>query len=171
MCHQPGTRYAIEHSDLLCYSFTMNLVDIACGFVGVKAGDPRVKLFQKEAGGPSYCMGFVQYCVKQTGLKSALYPSGSALTVWDRTLPHLHQPAAGLVAIWEWGSTWKGHCGIVTAVGVDTFTTVEANTSPGPGIAREGDGVYLKTRHTHPVPGTMRLLGFIQPLVPETAPA
>jgi hypothetical protein len=38
------------------------------------------------------------------------------------------------------------HCGIVIKSNKDGVMTIEGNTSPGPGIEANGDGVYLKRR-------------------------
>lgn len=76
------------------------------------------------------------------------------------------EPVAGAIVVWRYGTSWKGHCGIVECYdkGSKVFTTIEGNT--GLSGSREGDGVFNKTRDldfdTHKSKG-LNLLGFIHP--------
>lgn len=160
------------------------LVAEAKRWVGVieQSGDNKgqcVEMFQKACDGKavseSWCMAFVQFCLKNVddvsvkvfGAKGAhnLFVSEHCLTVWDKSPKscQTNTPLVGSIAIWQMGSTMSGHTGIVVnAFGDGTFETIEGNTGPGAGVVREGDGVYLKKRSVKPA-GNMKLLGFLLP--------
>lgn len=73
-------------------------------------------------------------------------------------------PRVGAVAIWLHGTTgWQGHAGIVTAVGANSFETIEGNTNAAGG--REGIEVAAKTRPLlfSKLAGRLNLVGFIYP--------
>lgn len=119
-------------------------------------------------------MSFVQWCVAQVDdrfkTKTLLYPTESSQELWIKT-PHVARiirPEPGCIAIWTKYNgdqpTALGHVGIVREVlGQDWFLSVEGNTSPGAGVVREGDGVYLKRRRINQTTGTLRIAGFILP--------
>lgn len=142
--------------------------------VGNNAG-PEVEMFQKAVDGKasheSWCMGFLQYCVKQveqtTNVVSCLFKSEHCLTVWNKTPAYARRtvPEAGLICIWRHGDTMNGHTGVVIGLDEDNpriFLTVEGNTGNGPGVVREGDGVYMRSRLKNPN-GSMKIVGFIDP--------
>jgi hypothetical protein len=156
------------------------LVQIALSFVGTREegenGGSLVQAFQKavdgKASGEPWCLCFVQFCVAQasqeTGVHSLVARTEHCLTAWNLTRPELRisRPEPGCIVIWEHlengKPTGRGHAGIVVAVPTDkTFETVEGNTTPGPGVEREGDGVYHRLRLLNP-PGSMRVKGFLQ---------
>jgi len=157
------------------------LVRLALSLVGTKeeGGDNSgfwIEQFQKAVDGvashEAWCLGFVQYCVKQVDkrlkTKNYLYPTEHVLTLWERLSiwQRVPEPIIGGLALWQHfdgtKATTRGHVGIVTRVYENkTFQTVEGNTSGGPGMNREGDGVFIKTR-PHTQIGSMRLLGFAQ---------
>ena len=133
----------------------------------------EVQMFQEavdgKAQGESWCMGFVQFCLKEAeaklGLKSNMFRSEHCLTVWNKTPQAMHKvhPYPGYVAIWQHGDTTQGHTGIVTeVVDADHFATIEGNTGDGSGVVRDGDGVYRRTRSINGA-GTMKVVGFIDP--------
>jgi hypothetical protein len=73
-------------------------------------------------------------------------------------------PKVGAVAIWLHGTTgWQGHAAIVTAVGANSFETIEGNTNAAGG--REGIEVAAKTRPLlySKLAGRLNLGGFIYP--------
>lgn len=156
----------------------MRLVDFARFHIGVTEQGganrgPIVERFQKavdgKAVGESWCMAFVQYCIKQTidvhGGLSRIFEAEHCLTVWNQTpvFMRLKDPKVGCVVIWQHGDSSAGHTGIVCEIFADKeFNTVEGNTSAGQGIVSEGDGVYLRRRSTDTV-GNMKLVGFIDP--------
>lgn len=152
------------------------LIDLARTFIGVKEdaendGD-QIRIFQQSVDGTasreSWCMCFVQFCVKQIEkkytFKSPLFKSEHCLTVWNKTPKEfrLAEPASGCVVIWQFGSGTSGHAGIVTKVLKDKIETIEGNTSgPSSDVVREGDEVAVKTRSKT---GTkaMKVIGFIK---------
>lgn len=161
------------------------LVAQARRFVGVKEATghndgPIIEEFQRAVGGRAegqpYCMDFVQYCAQRVDLRYPghhrwLFPSQSTLQVFNlTTLQARIQPQAariGDIVIWQFWRhgtepTNEGHCGVVVNINSAlTFSTVEANTSPGNGIDREGDGVYQRVRN-FAGSDTMRIKGFLR---------
>lgn len=137
---------------------------------------PDVEAFQRSvdqvAAGEPWCMAFIQFVGKRAG-GTNLFPSEHCLTVWERSSSSLRRikPTAGSVAIWKKRGTRQGHAGIVVLEQGVTIVTIEGNTGPGPGIEREGDGVYLKTRLAYRTDtGSMELVGFLWPWI-EPPPA
>lgn len=137
-----------------------------------------IEAFQSVIGKPmhqSWCVDFVQYCVTEVDKKflvqSVLFKTESALHLWNETpkVARLSIPEPGCIMLWQhFGADgrplWEGHAGIVReSLSADIVLTVEGNTSPGPGIQREGDGVYMKRRHVKVSEGPMRTLGFLLP--------
>lgn len=158
------------------------LVELATKFVGVHEvgynDGPMIEIFQKAISKPmhqSWCVDFVQYCVgevdKRFLTQSVLFKTESALHLWNETakVARVVIPEPGCIMVWQHFADdgrplWQGHAGIIREVlSADWVLTVEGNTSPGPGIQREGDGVYLKRRHTKVTEGPMRTLGFLLP--------
>lgn len=157
------------------------LLSEAAKWVGTKENGPNrgpaIELFQRtiegKACGQSYCMDFVQYCVKMVDAMDPEHPtwlhvSGMCLDVWNRTAQKARVPwdyvVPGTIVIWEhWQNgkpTAAGHTGIVIDKMPTGFVTIEANTSPGPGVAREGDGVYRRIRELSGS-DTMKVKGFL----------
>lgn len=156
----------------------ISLIEIASKYIGTKEATGKndgelVNLFQKavdgKASGESWCMGFVQYCIKQVeqieNIRTNLFSSEHCLTVWNKTDKDMRRdkPAMGYIAIWQHGDTTQGHTGIVTLVIDDLqFKTIEGNTGSGAGVIRDGDGVYERVRNIKGA-GTMKVVGFIDP--------
>lgn len=158
------------------------LIKLASSFVGVTESGgankgPEVEMFQKavdgKAVGEPWCCAFVQFCVKATdanvGTKNVLAQTEHCVTLWNQTPPEarLEMPIPGCLIVWEKHDQGKptglGHVGIVTKVLAGEFVqTIEGNTGAGPGVEREGDGVYLRKRPLNPV-GYMRIKGFLNP--------
>jgi len=152
---------------------------IAAGYVGVKDGDPLVSQFQScvpgsRPEGQPWCMDFVQFCVKRVEEGYPQWPakilrSQSVLETWRASslVQRGMIPKPGLIVIWEHLGSGNGHCGIVQkeTLSGGLFQTVEGNTTPGTGLHRMGDGVYLKTRSMIAVnfkdQGQLKLLGFL----------
>ena len=149
----------------------------------------EVEEFQKavdgKAQGESWCLAFIQYCVKKVDADfNRLYggpTSGSwiansehCLTAWINTNPaaRIKTPEAGAVVIWQFfvngNATSSGHAGLVTGIKDKTFmNTVEGNTSPNiAGSQREGDGVYEKVR-PYTYGNTLKIKGFLFPWNPK----
>lgn len=152
------------------------LVELAESFVGVTevGGEnrgPEVEAFQKavdgKAQGEPWCMAFLMYCVQkteqETQLMSAIFRSESVKQVWDFS-PDDHKsklPSVGSIMVWQYGTTGMGHAGLVTAIAGELVETIEGNTGAGPGVVREGDGVFKKTRPLADV-GKMNFIGFLR---------
>lgn len=156
------------------------LVRIAKSYEGVheEGGDnlgAQIVQFQKAidrvASREPWCICFLQFCglaaQKETGRRWMMFPTESALVMWEKSPALLRRstPATGLIAIWQVGTTRSGHGDLVTKVdpGGRSFETIGGNTSPGPRLERDGDGVYSKILQWPPRRGSMRLLGFLEP--------
>lgn len=158
-------------------SKAQELIDLASTFVGVKEqgadnAGPQIEIFQKSVDGTasreSWCMCFVQFCVKQIEkkyvIKSKLFKSEHCLTVWNKTPKELRlkEPEVGCIVIWQFGNSSSGHAGIVRKVIKDKIETIEGNTSgPSIDVVREGDEVAFKTR-SKTGSKTMKVIGFIK---------
>lgn len=158
------------------------LIDEAKRWIGTKeeGGDNRgatVEMFQRAVDGKasqeSWCMCFVQYCIKavegnSSVLSSKIFRSESCQLVFEKSTDlQVKEPFAGCVVVWahfkNGVNTGLGHAGILTQVSANGMLyTIEGNTSDGAGIDRNGDGVYERIR----VPSgtdSFRILGFIDP--------
>ena len=152
----------------------------ALKWIGVieKGGDnkgPEVERFQKavdgKAVGEPWCMSFIQFIIREIeeryGVKSRIFKTEHVLTCWNKTPKNMRvgKPCPGDVICWNFAGTTSGHGGIIETMMVNKcmVKTIEGNTSgPGSRIVREGDGVYLKTRHL--TSGKkFRILGLIRP--------
>lgn len=143
---------------------------LACEFQIFEKGDnkgEKVEQLQSTIGkaeGESWCMSFIQslvaYVEVVTQTKCNIAHTESCLHAWDKAEIKCIGPNMGSIAIWKYGDSNKGHCGIVVKEGDDYFETIEGNTGAGLGINRDGDGVYKKIRSLNPK-GNMKLLGFI----------
>ena len=121
---------------------------------------PQVEAYLKRAGcspGDPWCASFVYWCFDEAAqalhLQNLLPRTGSCMTHWSDTKgrkttarqatnnPSLVKP--GDVFIINHGN-WKGHTGMVTAVGDGYITTVEGNTNISG--SREGLGVAVLKR-------------------------
>jgi len=84
---------------------------------------------------------------------------------WKESDPHLRVqvPQAGDFVIWRHEThPSNGHAGYVEKVRDDgLLETIEFNTSPGPGVVREGDGCYARVRDPKGA-GEMHVLGFVR---------
>ena len=161
--------------------FIPKLIEIATGELGVhevgnNAG-ARVEEYQKavdnRAQHESWCMAFVQWCIKQaeqeTGIRLDMLRTEHCLTLWNWAKQHRYthtglgdeyaQP--GDIMIMQHGDTTSGHTGIVTsaAPGVLVVNTIEGNTNRAG--SSNGDGVYRKTRTITGPNAGLHILGFI----------
>lgn len=158
------------------------LIEIAQKFVGVhEVGNndgPQIEIFQRIISKPMHqpwCVDFVQYCLRQVdqrfSTKNVLFPTESSQILWDKSPANARilVPEPGCIIVWQHynGNTpmFSGHVGIVKEVDSSWLLTIEGNTSAGPGIQREGDGVYLKRRRIRVNDGPMRTLGYLLPWV------
>ena len=133
-----------------------------------------VELIQKTVGlskGDPWCMAAVQsalaFAEKWSGKSSGIASGGHCLTV------HKDSPGAqiakadvmsGDIIIYRHGQTTNGHAeSIITMTAWMVAFTMGGNTSPGPGIEREGDGEFFRMRSlTNPI-GTMGIHGILRP--------
>lgn len=135
-----------------------------------------VELLQETIGGHSneaWCMGAVQtllsYVETLLSINSPVYASEGCIDVWDNTPKKMRVktiPLPGAIAIWQHGTTNKGHCGVVLGADNKTFFSIEGNTSAGSGpngeIVREGGAMLYQTRSMKGQ-GSMKILGFLKP--------
>jgi hypothetical protein len=149
------------------------LVAEASRWIGVREKGanrgPEVEAFQRTidgvADGSPWCMAFVQFCLARLG-DHDLFKSEHCLTVWNQSARELRlvSPEPGAIVIWRRKGTIAGHAGIVKeVVNCLRMRTIEGNTGPGPGLVREGDGVYEKVRPTIRGTGDLELVGFLWP--------
>ena len=153
-------------------------LDAATSCIGIQEeGDDNkgemVKTFQATVGGvcgEAWCLSFVQaitaYVEDRMGVVSNLPLTEHVLTLWDKT-PKRARIAEkdirpGDLILWRYGTTQKGHIGIILGAHYKVVTTVEGNTGPTGIVEREGDGVYKKIRART---GTtmMHVQGFLRP--------
>lgn len=148
-----------------------------------------IERFQKavdgKAEGEAYCSGAVQYWLKETTemiewifntpitFGSGIFPSESCMEVWNKSEKayRVDYPQIGSIAIYQryinGQPSWQGHMGVVASILNDTtIRTIEANTSAGPGLNRDGEGIYLKTRFWRHREGSFHLKGFLLPWGP-----
>lgn len=159
-----------------------DLVDIALSQVGVHEHGGNndgevVRMYQSVIGRPEkepWCVSFVQWCVRQvekkSGIKTVLFPTESSQMIWLKTpaVARISQPEPGAIVVWtkykDNKALFIGHVGVVKEVLPGGYMlTIEGNTSPGDGIQREGDGVYIKRRPIHITSGYMRTTGYLLP--------
>lgn len=154
------------------------ILDAAFACVGIQeeGGDNRGKMvesFQATIGGANgeaWCLSFIQsliaYVEDRLGLVCNLPLTEHVLTLWDRAPKtcRILEPDVrpGDLILWRYGTTTKGHIGIITQIHYKVVDTIEGNTSPRGIVEREGDGVYIKQRA---IKGTslMHIQGFIRP--------
>lgn len=157
------------------------LVEAAKTLVGIreKTGNndgKMVELLQKTIGdaeNESYCMSgqqsLIAYVELKLGIKSPVYASEGCLDVWENT-PHeqrvKYSPLPGAICIWQHGSSYKGHTGIILACDETTMHLVECNTGggvdPQGDVVRNGDGCYYTVRSRSGT-GDMHVKGWIKP--------
>ena len=160
-------------------NYNLELVEEARKWIGVtedkSKGDNRgkeVEMFQKavdgKAQGESWCMAFVQFCIKQVEERNKIqclaYKSEHCLTVLrESKMKVVKDPQPGDLIVWRFGNTANGHVGIVEKL-LDggRVMTIEGTTSDSQSVERNGDGVFSKNRS---LAGSesMRVVGFIRP--------
>lgn len=160
------------------------LVDEALRWEGVQevGGNNRgqlVEIIQRASGltpGDPWCLAFIQYCLAHVDRVCRLIgsdpsfrktPAGAHCQTFFNQSPmeiRSKVPVVGSVVVWRIRNSTSGHAGIVTSVGQDkqTFRTVEANTSPSPGVNRDGDGIFRKSHSLKPF-ANYELMGFVLP--------
>lgn len=103
--------------------------------------------------GSSYCAAFVSYCLSQAGATLPTVRSASARKfITPASIPisriQVGDVKVGDLAVWQRGTGWQGHIGIVIRqLSRNRYIVLEANTSSGDrGSQANGDGVYIRDR-------------------------
>jgi hypothetical protein len=137
---------------------------------------PEVETFLKFVGlggGYSYCAAFVSFVLDKSG---ACYPAVNGKLVKtaaargfvipgsipaEKVLRGEYKLQGGEVVVWRRGESWQGHVGFVTKrISDASFTTIEANTSPGTkGSQANGGGIYARSRTIVPT-SHFRIIAF-----------
>lgn len=145
--------------------------------VGGDNRGPEVEAFQRAydnvANGEPWCCSFLMYCIDEVervhGIRAKVFRTEHVMSLWSYTHPRMRRaaPVVGTAAVWRKAGTEQGHVEIVTGVPKPTeFLSVGGNTGPGPGVERDGDGVWEKI---HRFGGKVasdakfKLLGFVDP--------
>lgn len=153
----------------------------------VRSKSDRLRDLLSNAGwheGWPYCASFVEACVGEAYRRLGASPAvlqlirerftPSVMRTFENCAPlsAARDPEVGAVFFMQKGMTDLGHAGLVIMRGLETFCSIEGNTSPGvQRVAkdREGDGIYLKIRPLDP--GVRRsglwLRGFLNPMSSE----
>lgn len=160
------------------------LIQIALSFVGVHelGGNnkgPMIEEFQKavdgKAQGESWCMGFIQYCIKKVeeelNTKALIHRSELCTAVYEKSIIKSTKPNPGSIIIWQKYDehnkpTIYGHCGIVLSI-IDQnwIDVIEGNTNDGTGLVRDGDKVTIRTRARSGGSGNMKIMGYVLPWI------
>jgi hypothetical protein len=151
---------------------------LACDGIQEEGGDNRGKMveaFQATVGGvngESWCLSFIQalvaYVEDRYNASANIPVTEMCMNLWDHAPKKFklieEEPIPGDIIIWRYGQSMKGHCGIV----IDnrgkpylTVTTIEANTSMGATVEREGNGVAQKTQSKKGLP-QKHVIGFVR---------
>lgn len=118
----------------------------------------------------SYCMSAyqcaVRYVENKLGIVSPLFTSPNSQDVFNRSPERcrieLWNASPGDALIYQHGETEHGHTAPVVCAYPDMSHTIEANTSSGPGVNGNGDGVYFRMRSVHTEWDAMHLIGAIR---------
>ncbi len=113
--------------------------------------------------GQPWCAAFVRYCLDAGRARYPTVRSAAARAyVVSSSIPVKHVVKGyrtitrGWLAIWTHSASWTGHIGIIERMHERAIVTIEGNTTPAPGINRDGDGVYRRLRAL-PVTSSTRL--------------
>lgn len=102
----------------------------------------------------SWCMAFIYWCFKQTGLPSNILKTGGVLRQYnERHQNVVSSPQPGDVFIMDFGKG-LGHTGFVERVDGQTIYTIEGNTNDTG--SREGYEVCRRTRQMSKIKGFLR---------------
>lgn len=134
-----------------------------------------VEMIQYSVGlkkGDSWCMAAAQAALRfvelWTGKISSIAVGGHCLTVYKQSpanqIKPTEKPQQGDMIIYQHGSTSNGHVEGIIEIYKDAFAfTMGGNTSAGPGVERNGDGVYARMRTLRGPTGDMKIFGFLRP--------
>lgn len=139
---------------------------------GKNAGK-EVEMIQYSVGlspGDAWCMAAAQCAIRfvelTLGITSPVASGGHCLTVARQSPPNviMNSPMQGDLIIYQHGDTDNGHVEGIMEIYSDKFAfTMGANTSSGPGINRDGDGVFFRMRSLKFPEGNMKIYCFIRP--------
>jgi hypothetical protein len=112
----------------------------------------------------SWCMAFVYWCVRNSGMVNPLVRTGGCLAQWNKIDKKYRKktPMPGDIFIQDHGKG-KGHTGIVEAVQGDKISTIEGNTNDEG--SREGYEVCRRVRLISSCVGFIRINEQSKPLV------
>jgi hypothetical protein len=105
----------------------------------------------------SWCMAFVYWCVKQSGITNPLIRTGGVLHQWNHIGKQykFSEPKAGDIFIQDHGKG-LGHTGFVERVQGDKIFTIEGNTNDTG--SREGYEVCRRVRDISSCKGFIRII-------------
>lgn len=121
---------------------------------------PDVEAYLKSVGinfPASWCMAFVYWCVKTSGMVNPLVKTGGVLNQWNKIDKKykFKEPKAGDVFIQDHGKG-LGHTGFVEKVQGDKIFTIEGNTNDTG--SREGYEVCRRVRDIKSCIGFIRII-------------
>lgn len=133
----------------------------------------HVERFQRSIGSwakhQPWCASFVSYCIWEceriTNKLSPIAKNASVEQMWLKTpfKCRVEKPTPGCLVLFKSVKGTGGHIGIVTdASKFPVISSIEGNTSPSPGVEREGDGVFEKTHNMEKLKG-FKLVGYLDP--------
>ena len=131
-----------------------------------------VEMIQYTVGlnrGDAWCMATAQTAIRfvelQTRIDSKLFASGHCLTVFANSKEcQVTKPEQGDLIIYQHGKTQSGHVEGIIDLYKDRFAfTMGGNTSSGPGVSTEGDGVFFRMRSLSSPGGDLSIKGFLRP--------
>jgi hypothetical protein len=143
----------------------MKHLDVAISQLGVHEqpkgsnSGPEVDEYLKSVGigfPAAWCMAFVYWCVKKSGIKNPLIRSGGVLSQWnvvDKKYKFA-KPQVGDIFIMDYGKG-LGHTGFVERVEGLIIHTIEGNTNDEG--SREGYEVCRRTREISKCRGFIRI--------------
>jgi hypothetical protein len=104
----------------------------------------------------SWCMAFVYWCVKESGVPNPLIKTGGVLAQWNKidAKYKFKEPQEGDIFIQDHGKG-LGHTGFVTKVQGDKIFTIEGNTNDTG--SREGYEVCRRVRDISSCKGFIRI--------------
>ncbi|SRR5258706_9465203 len=105
----------------------------------------------------SWCMAFVYWCVKSSGMANPLVKTGGCMKQWNKIDKKYKYttPLAGDIFIQDHGGG-LGHTGIVESVSGNQIHTIEGNTNDTG--SREGYEVCRRTREINSCIGFIRIV-------------
>lgn len=174
------SRIPLTEQELAAASAADLLMMAYAALEGIReTGDNRgrfVEMIQYTVGlkpGDSWCMAAAQTAVRfvelYKGIISSLPVGGHCLTVLKNSPPtnqvqKTDKPRPGDLIVYQYGDTSNGHVEGIVSIYQEKFAfTMGGNTSSGPGVNSNGDGVFYRMRSLRVPGGDMRIAGFVRP--------